>query len=411
MYRPTSSSSSISSSHHQHSPYDEFKGSFPDDLSESPVEQKDLPHQALADLAARYPPQSTITLGSVRTQVSCLIPHIRIPALTHARELIASGSGPTFSTTRDSIVQSLLDLTLAIAGGTLPGAGCHIARLPTPVVDIALAFLSPREQSCVRGVSRSMDVAIRRLTELPLSYFSAGRVVWLASEGHWLPGIILPCGVGDSSVLDLINPRTYASHVGYHIQCAESNCVEYIPRALIRRHTAIGVYTDLPPAPAAITHDTIHTPYGDSPHEVCGHGHYITHCGRAGHQPTAPSQCCILPYVPLINATDVGTLRPDIISATHHAAHTTAALAREERHGYAFDADGDYGAPRIHDPLGDDCGGYRALAALAYLLGPPPAAGDYGGIPPLAPAAPVPTAPVPAPHHQRWGYYDSDDEY
>jgi hypothetical protein len=32
-------------------------------------------------------------------------------------------------------------------------------------------------------------------------------------------------------------------------------------------------------------------------------------------------------------------------------------------------------------------------------------------MPPLAPAAPVPTAPVPAPHHQRWGYYDSDDEY
>lgn len=404
MYRPTSSSSSSSSSHHQHRPYDEFKGSIPDALSESPVEQKDLSHQALADLAARYPPQPTMTLGSVRAQVSCLIPHLRTPALTHARELTAFGSGPTFSTTRDSIVQSLLDLALAVAGGTLPGAECHIARVPTPVEDIVLAFLSPREQSCVRGVSRSMDVAIRRLTELTLSYFSAGRVVWLASEGHWLPGIILPCGEGNSSVLDMINPRTYAGHVGYHIQCAASNRVEYIPRALIRRHTAIGVYTELPPAPAAITHDTTHTPYGDSPHEVCGHGHYITHCGRAGHQPTAPSQCCMLPHAPLINTTDVGTLRPDIISTTHHAAHTTAALAREERHGYAFDADGDYGG--VCGVAGG--GGYSALAAFAYLLGPPPAAGGYGVMPPLAPAAP---APVPAPHHQRWGDYDSDDEY
>jgi hypothetical protein len=406
MYRPTSSSSSSSSSHHQHLPYDEFKGSIPDALSESPVDQKDLSHQALADLAARYPPQPTMTLGSVRVQVSGLIPHIRIPALTHARELSASGSGPTFSTTRDSIVQSLLDLALVVAGGTLPGAVCHIARLPTDVEDIILVFLSPRTQSCVRGVSRSMDVAIRRLTELPLSYFSAGRVVWLASEGHWLPGIILPCGGGDSSVLDLINPRTYAGHVGYHIQCAESNRVEYIPRALIRRHTAIGVYTELPPAPAAITHDTTHTPYGDSPHEVCGHGHYITHCGRSGHQPTAPSQCCMLPHVPLINTPDVGTLRPDIISTTRHAAHTIAALTREKRHGYAFDADGDYVAPRRHAPLGGDGGGYGTLAALAYLLGPPPAAGGYGGMPPLTPAAPAPAAPaapaapVPAPHHQ-----------
>jgi len=59
-----------------------------------------------------------MTLGSVRAQVSCLIPHLCTPAITHTRELAAFGSGSTFSTTRNSIVQSLLDLALAIAGGT-----------------------------------------------------------------------------------------------------------------------------------------------------------------------------------------------------------------------------------------------------------------------------------------------------
>jgi hypothetical protein len=302
-----------------------------------------LSHTELSELAIRFPPTKIMSLGDVHNQVGSLIPHMINPTVDRARSMIAFGPGPTFGSTRDSMVQSLMDLALTVAAGTLPGATCYIDLVPTAVVDIMLMFLTPKEQSCIRGTCGSMNSDVVRLTTVPTSYYIAGRVLWVAtttpSGRVWTPGIVLPCGIGDSSVIDMINPKSLESHVGYHIQCSHSYIVEYIPQSIIGRHTSTNPTIPMRPVPDVIQHTTTHTPYGYRPHQICAHGHYTNCCGRYGNKSTAPSQCCVLLFNPHITPRDVGLILPGVIGG-RSITHTIESKAIEKLYGYAFSADG-----------------------------------------------------------------------
>jgi hypothetical protein len=349
----------------------------PDILTGSTATPPVLSPDEIADRAARIPAQDPISPYAVIDLLSGVINHLRESVIEGNESYGEAGAFPTYATTRGDIMDSLRNIATALSGGTMPGNPCHITKIPSSVLDIAAGFLTPREQFVMRGVSPFMNVEIRRSTDHELGYYAPGRVLWVASKGQWKVGIILPCGVDESSIIDIVDPRTYTPHVGVHIQIGRD--VEYIPTNLLNEHTSsCRNYADLKPPPLPIDHTTMNTPYGDCPHDICIYGYYPPK-SNLPHPPTAPSNCYI-PDRPINVFYDVkvGTLRPDLVSCDTNHSHMTKALEREAIYGCAFEAGGTYSTYGTYGTLNNRLNSWHEYASiedladvLRRLSGPP----------------------------------------
>ena len=182
----------------------------PDIPTESTATPPVLSPDEIADRAARIPAQDPISPYAVIDLLSDIIGTLKSDVLKGNESYVEAGAFPTYATTRGDIMDSLRNIATALSGGTMPGNPCYITEIPSSVLDIAVGFLTPREQFVMRGVSPFMNVEIRRSTDHELSYYGSGRVLWVASKLKWHVGIILPCGANGSSFIDIIYPLVYS---------------------------------------------------------------------------------------------------------------------------------------------------------------------------------------------------------
>lgn len=308
--------------------------------------------------------QPRLSRKQVREQITQLITPLRSAVLSRV------GSGTTYASTQSAIATELRALLECIEAGTLPNAPCYLLSLPVDVFNIMLSFITPRELFCVRGVSRVFSSTSQSLFVPSIRYFCVGRVAYFAYESEWLLGVVM-------CVVDTINPDTFEEHHGVHAYTVGGG-VTYISNLELVQYSYVG--DDVPSiVPSPIPREYSHTPYGNDPHQLCGHGHYPGDCST-NYATTAPSTCLVLDegFDPHLRVELVGCV-VDVEKFTRHPLHIQSALEREDRYGVSFKGRGSrrmatrvYGDIRARDAL-----------TIAMLLGTPPfdyvgAGGPYG---------------------------------
>jgi hypothetical protein len=155
----------------------------------------------------------------------------------------------TYSSNNKSLIDMLMDLTLAISGGTFPGDSCYMDKLPTVILEIILTFLPYKNRCITQQVCKSMNTAVYEINIRYLSQLNVGCELWVSRDKCWTTGTILSNFYDkQSSIVELIDIKSRIRYVGYNIR------IDYGGNTLIKksdifRYTHIGSIGSLPKAP------------------------------------------------------------------------------------------------------------------------------------------------------------------
>jgi hypothetical protein len=155
----------------------------------------------------------------------------------------------SYSSNNKSLIYMLMDLTVAIAGGTLPGDPCYMNKLPSVILDIILTFLPYRDTCVTQRVCKSMNMSICKINTRSLLQLNDGCELWVTHNKIWKRGTIISNFYNNhSSVVELIDIKSGTRHIGYNIKIDYSGSV-CIKQSDILRYTHTGSFDSIPKVP------------------------------------------------------------------------------------------------------------------------------------------------------------------
>jgi hypothetical protein len=218
------------------------------------------------------------------------------------------------------------EVSVSLRYGTLPASPCRITQLPDTLFELAISYQSPRDLRALRGVSHMFNQVSIGFEQASLLFYCKGRLAWFAVNDKWVLGVVI-CYV------DIVDPNTYVISKGIHVYTSNGITV-YFANSELAKYSNFRQQYNAPVCPAHITRTTNDCPDGNTPHNICQCGHWLSECAL-GNGTTAPSSCDVVTEDIYLNPQLVGCVIY-MGSLTRHTHHQRVSLEREWIYGVAY---------------------------------------------------------------------------